>query len=63
MSQPAPKYPIDPPTETDAAREARLAWESARLAEGEESYAKGDFIADDALDAWLDAWVAGKPST
>ncbi len=60
MGQPAPKYPVDLDAETPVDREARLAWERERIAEAEASYRAGDFVADEDLDVWLDAWVAGQ---
>lgn len=60
MAQPAPRYPVDPATETPDAREARLIWERARLAEAEEDLAAGRYIeGQEALD-WLDRWAAGE---
>lgn len=60
MAQPAPTYPVDLATETPDAREARLIWERARLAEAEEDLAAGRYIeGQEALD-WLDRWAAGE---
>lgn len=43
-------------TDTDAVRIAR---ERSMLAQGERDLREGRHLADDALDAWLDRWVAG----
>jgi predicted transcriptional regulator len=60
MAQPAPKYPVDLATETPAEREARLAWELERIAEGDADLAAGRYIGgEEALD-WLDRWTAGE---
>ena len=47
--------PIWPdPTESTAARDARLEHERVLLAEGDRDLAEGRFIADADVDAWLD---------
>jgi len=56
MVQPAPQPA--PPPETDAEREARLAWERARLAEAEEDLKAGRYIEGDEAIAWLENEVA-----
>ena len=58
MAQPAPQHF---PIETNAQREARLAWERERIAEGDADIAAGRVIKDEELDSWLAAWVAGEP--
>lgn len=60
MARPTPTYPVDPATEAPAEREARLAWELARIAEGDADMAAGRYIGgEEALD-WLDRWAAGE---
>ncbi len=55
MVQPLPTYPVD---ETPDAREARLAWERARLAEAEEDIAAGRYIEDEEAVRWLENELA-----
>ncbi|WP_298158367.1 hypothetical protein [Brevundimonas sp.] len=57
MSSPAEKQQ-DPIFDS---REARLAWERARIAEAEADIAAGRIIPDEDLDGWLADLVAGKP--
>ncbi len=58
MAHPAPTYPVDPATEPPAEREARLAWERARIAEAEDDIAAGRYIEGDEADAWLEKELA-----
>jgi len=54
MAQPAPT----PLPETGAEREARLAWERARLAEAEEDIKAGRYIEGDEAIEWLESEIA-----
>lgn len=58
MAQPAPTFPLDPTSETPDARDVRLVWESARLAEAEEDFAAGRYIEGDEAEAWLQQELA-----
>ena len=46
--------------ETSQKRDARLAWERERLAEGFADIAAGRVISGDAALEWLDRWAAGE---
>ena len=46
------------PHETDAQREARLAWERARIAEAEEDIAAGRVYSADEVSRWLKLEIA-----
>lgn len=60
MAQPAPHSPPEQSKETSEQKDARLAWERARIAEGDADFAAARFISgDEALD-WLDRWAAGE---
>ena len=58
MAQPAPTYPIKLTAETDVEREARLAWERARLAEADADFAAGRYISGEEAEAWLEREMA-----
>lgn len=58
MAQPAPTHPVDLATETPVEREARLAWERARIAEAEEDIAAGRYIEGDEAIRWLENELA-----
>jgi len=55
MSEPAPELPVDLESETPARREARLAWERARLDEAFDDIAHGRVISGQAALDWLHA--------
>ena len=60
MAHPAPDPSPAPSAETSEQKDARLAWERARIAEGDADFVAGRVIGgDDALD-WLDRWAAGE---
>ena len=60
MSEPAPELPVDLESETPARREARLAWERARLDEAFDDIAHGRVISGQAALDWLNRWAAGE---
>jgi predicted transcriptional regulator len=53
MAHAVPHIPTEFKIETPDAREARLAWERARLAEADADYAAGRYIEGDEAEAWL----------
>jgi|GEM_PF-3445289 len=58
MAHPVPQFPSEFEIETPDAREARLAWERARLAEADADYAAGRFISGAEAEAWLKQEIA-----
>ncbi len=44
-----------PGPETEAERQARIAWEAARIAEADASIAAGRTVSEEAVDAWIDS--------
>ena len=52
MAQPAP---VAAPTETEADRRRRLAWEAARIDEARASVAAGRIVSEEEVDAWIDS--------
>lgn len=58
MAQPVSKYPIDLEAETPVAREARLAWERARLDEAYDDIANGRVLSGNDASRWLENELA-----
>ena len=58
MAEPVPKYPVDLATETSTAREARVTWERARLAEAQDDLDAGRYIEGDEAIRWLEKELA-----
>jgi predicted transcriptional regulator len=47
--------PLSPFSETETARQRRIAWEAARIAEADASIAAGRLIESADIDAWIDS--------
>jgi predicted transcriptional regulator len=58
MVQPVSNYPVDLEAETPVAREARLAWERARLDEAYDDIANGRVLSGDDALLWLENELA-----
>ena len=60
MTQRAPQADRDQPAQTPEQAEARLTWESERIAEGDADIAAGRVIVGEEAVDWLDRWTAGE---
>ena len=58
MAQPVSNQPVDLDAETPVAREARLAWERARLDEAYDDIANGRVLSGDDALRWLENELA-----
>ncbi len=48
-------------SETEAERQARIAWEAKKIAEADASLAAGYYATSDEVDAWLDSLGTDRP--
>jgi predicted transcriptional regulator len=46
---------VEPPVETEADRQRRIAWEAVMIAQADASIAAGRVVDEAAVDAWIDS--------